>query len=64
LDGYQSLINVWHDSLAAKEVKILTDSKVTQILWQNSTGTVAVKTENGTTFEADHVIITVSLGNK
>ena len=62
LNGYQSLINVWRDALAAKAVKIQTKTKVTQILWQNSTGAVLVKTQNGTTFEADHVIITVSLG--
>jgi hypothetical protein len=43
-------------------VDIKTKTKVTKILWQNSDGTVSVQTENGETFQADHVIITVSLG--
>ena len=59
MNGYQSLINVWGDALGAQ---IKTQTKVTKIIWQNSDGTVTVQTENGEKFQADHVIITVSLG--
>ena len=62
MNGYQSVINVWRESLEAKDVEIQTGTKVTKILWQNSDGKVIVTTEDGETYEADHVIITVSLG--
>ena len=62
MNGYQSVINVWREALEAKDVEIQTETKVTKILWQNSDGKVIVTTEDGVTFEADHVIITVSLG--
>jgi len=62
LNGYQSVINVWRDALEAKNVEIETETKVSKIQWQNSDGKVVVKTEDGDTFEADHAIVTVSLG--
>lgn len=62
MNGYQSLINYWRDSLSEKGVDVRLNTKVTKILWQNSDGTVTVQTENGDSFEADHVILTVSLG--
>jgi hypothetical protein len=43
-------------------VPILTNKKVTKILWQNPDGKVIIQTENGEVFDADHVIVTVSLG--
>jgi protoporphyrinogen oxidase len=62
LNGYQSVIKVWKEDLEAKDVIIQTEKKVSKILWQNSDGKVVVGTEDGETFIADHVIITVSLG--
>ena len=62
LDGYQSVIDVWEDALTVGKVSMLTNSKVNKIRWQNSNDKVIVETENGKTFEADHVIVTTSLG--
>ena len=63
LNGYQSVINTWIDALKAKNIPLLTSTVVNQINWQNPNGKVTVTAENGKTFEADHVIVTVSLGN-
>ena len=63
LNGYQSLINTWKDNLAKKNIQILTNTVVNKIKWQNSNGKVVVATEDGRSFVADYVIVTVSLGN-
>ena len=63
VNGYQSLINVWVNNLTQKNIKILTTTVVNKINWQNSDGKVVVSTEDGRSFVADHVIVTVSLGN-
>jgi protoporphyrinogen oxidase len=63
LNGYQSVIDVWKDALTAKNVPMLTNSKVNKIRWQSADGKVTVNTEDGKTYVADHVIVTVSLGN-
>jgi protoporphyrinogen oxidase len=62
MNGYQSLINYWRDALSENGVNVRLNTKVTKILWKNSDGTVTVQTENGDSFQADHVILTVSLG--
>jgi protoporphyrinogen oxidase len=56
------VIKVWQDDLEGKGVPILTNKKVTKIIWQNPDGKVIIQTENGEVFDADHVIVTVSLG--
>ena len=56
------MVKVWQDDLEGKGVQILTNKKVIKILWQNADGKVIVQTDNGEVFEADHVIVTVSLG--
>jgi protoporphyrinogen oxidase len=63
LNGYQSVINVWKDALEAKKVPMLTNSQVNKIIWQSANDKVTVTTADGKTYEADHVIVTVSLGN-
>ena len=62
LNGYQSLLNVLKDSLAKKNIQILTKTVVKKINWENDNGKVVVATEDGRSFVADHVIVTVSLG--
>ena len=63
MNGYQSLIDVWKSFLDKKKVPILTNAVVNKISWRNENGSVTVSTADGKSFEADHVIVTVSLGN-
>ena len=60
--GYKSLLKVWNDSLAERNIKIWTKTVVTKINWENDDGKVVVETKDGRSFQADHVIVTVSLG--
>ena len=61
-NGYQSLINVWSSFLAQKNVSVFTKSVVNKISWKNTNGKVVVSAADGRSFEADYVIVTVSLG--
>ena len=59
VNGYQSLLDVWEKSLGEK---IKTNTVVKKINWKNENGKVVVTTKDRGSFEADHVIVTVSLG--
>jgi predicted flavoprotein YhiN len=63
-NSYQSVIDVWKNFLALKNVTVFTKAKVAKILWQNSDGTVSVSTDDGRTVAANYVIVTSSLGNR
>ena len=61
-DGYQSLLKFWKKSLDDEDIEIETSTAVTKINWKNDNGKVVVETKDRRSFEADHVIVTVSLG--
>lgn len=58
--GYSSIIHFLASSLPEKTIQF--NKEVTKIAWLNDAAPVHIECVDGTSYEADHVIITVSLG--
>ena len=58
--GYETVVNVIKQNIPSTKIKF--NHIVEKIEYSSKTSTVTVKCQNGQTFEADHVIVTSSLG--